>query len=306
MSAPGPRHAVVSADRAAGRSYARPVTPGALTLDLSTDGVPELLADFEMLVLWEALRRARGGAALPALAAGTGVTSKAAKTLLDRLVALGMATVKHAGRTRTPRYVAAPGPLVVTFDPTDPKTALRLAAARMALIGHLKRMGTTPPRRAARKGASWRRDSVAVLPLEGRAIELVKAGLDRIDACLEAATEVSDAATVQSPDRRPMYRVHVTVEPVERAALALPVVLLMERNDATARNGRATRQAATRLLSAREREVALALAAGRTKREVAKAMGLAFATVNTLAVRAYRKLGIKRRAQLANALNGHR
>lgn len=306
MSAPRARHAVVSSYGPRAHPYARPVPRSALTLDLSTDGVPELLADFELLVLWESLRRTRGGAPLATIAAGAGATPKSAKALLDRLVALGLATTAPAGRARTVRYVAAPGPLVVTFDPTDPKTALRLAAARMALIGHLKRMGTAPPRRAARKGASWRRDSVAVLPLEGRAIEIVKAGLDRIDACLEAATEASDAAATQTPDRRPMYRVHVSVEPVERAALTLPVVLLMERGEATARATRTARQASTKLLSAREREVAQALAAGRTKREVAKALGLAFATVNTLAVRAYRKLGVKRRAQLVSALNGHR
>jgi DNA-binding CsgD family transcriptional regulator len=96
-----------------------------------------------------------------------------------------------------------------------------------------------------------------------------------------------------------MYRVQVAVDPVESRSLALPVVLLMERGDAARRASRHTGIAS---LSARERQVAAELAAGRTKREVAEALGLSFATVNTLAVRTYRKLGVTRRAQLANAL----
>jgi DNA-binding CsgD family transcriptional regulator len=96
-----------------------------------------------------------------------------------------------------------------------------------------------------------------------------------------------------------MYRVQVAVDPVESRSLALPVVLLMERGDAARREAP---QPGIASLSTRERQVAAELAAGRTKREVAEALGLSFATVNTLAVRTYRKLGVTRRAQLANAL----
>jgi DNA-binding CsgD family transcriptional regulator len=279
------------------------VAPGSNTLDLSDDGVAELLADFETLILWETLRRTTGRAGIAALAAGSGLGTRAAQACIDRLVALGLVAAKPSGRARAIGYQAAPGPLVVTFDPADRRTAFRLAAARLALIGHLRRLGTAPPARARRRGAGWHRESVAVLPLEGHAMEIVKACLDRVDACLEAATKAADAAPAQVPDRRPRYRVHLSVDPVEHPKLALPVVLLMERNEAAAR---AERPAPTATLSRRERQVALALAAGRTKREVSEQLGVAFATVNTLAVRVYRKLGITRRAQLANALrDGH-
>jgi DNA-binding CsgD family transcriptional regulator/DNA-binding transcriptional ArsR family regulator len=276
-----------------------PVVRGAITLDLSTDGVPELLADFQMLVVWEAVRRMPAPAVLEEIAADVGASGKSVQHALDQLAKLGLVEAARAGRGRVPAYRALRGPLVVTFDPSDPKTAFRLAAARLALLAHLRRLGNARTSRAARKGAAWRRESVAVLPLAGPSLEAVRSCIDRVDACLEAASVAVDRESHGTQDARPMYRVQVAVDPVESRSLALPVVLLMERGDAARRASRHTGIAS---LSARERQVAAELAAGHTKREVAEALGLSFATVNTLAVRTYRKLGVTRRAQLANAL----
>jgi DNA-binding CsgD family transcriptional regulator len=278
------------------------VSRGVITLDLSTDGVPELLADFQTLVLWETLRRLPSNAGLPSLAAAAGVAAKAAQQSIERLVALGLVEVTRTGRHRSAAYRALRGPLVVTFDPSDPKTAFRLAAARLALLAHLRLLGSARASRAARKGSAWRRESVAVLPLEGRSLDIVRSCLDRVDACLEAASESAVQSAPGEADNRPRYRVQVAVDPVESRSLSLPVVLLMERGDAARRMAR---RPALDSLSSRELQVAAALAAGRTKREVSEALGLSFATVNTLAVRAYRKLGVTRRAQLANALRDH-
>jgi DNA-binding NarL/FixJ family response regulator len=55
-------------------------------------------------------------------------------------------------------------------------------------------------------------------------------------------------------------------------------------------------------LSAREAEVARALAQGLTRKAVATALGVTENTVGTLSTRVYRKLGVKTRLQLARAL----
>ena len=55
-------------------------------------------------------------------------------------------------------------------------------------------------------------------------------------------------------------------------------------------------------LSARERQVATALARGLTIEEVAKEMGLARSTVSTMTKRLYRKLGVRRRAEMVTRL----
>ena len=127
---------------------------GAITLDLSTDGVPELLADFQMLVVWEAVRRMPAPAVLEEIAADVGASGKSVQHALDQLAKLGLVEAARAGRGRVPAYRALRGPLVVTFDPSDPKTAFRLAAARLALLAHLRRLGNARTSRAARKGAA--------------------------------------------------------------------------------------------------------------------------------------------------------
>ena len=275
----------------------------AVHLDLSSDGVAELLSDFDLLSMFEAIRRHRRAVGLAAVAEDAGVTTRVAQLGLDRLAALGLVTAARTGRTRSMTYLPARGPLLVSFDPADPKSAFRLASARMALLSHLRRLGSAKPARASRKGAGWRRDSMAVIPLEGESLELVRSCVDRFDACLEAASErcSAEGPAAGTPDSRPKYRIQVTVDPIEVRAKSLPVILLMQRSEAALRAARVPPPSS---LSRRERQVADALAKGMTKREAAASIGLAYATVNTLAVRAYRKLGVSRRAQLADALRG--
>jgi DNA-binding CsgD family transcriptional regulator len=272
-------------------------------LDLATPGVTELLADFDALLVLERLGHHRGEQSVGDIAAEGDLPPKVAQGAVDRLSSLGLVEARRSGRARAVRYQAVPGAVVVAFDPSDPQTPFRLASARMALLAHLRRLGTARPARASQKGASWKRESVAVLPLEGKSLELMRSCIDRVDACLENAAELTAKAPGAAADRRPRYRVQVSVEPVEFRAPALPVMLLMERREAERRPSRPLPAAS---LSRRERQVADALAAGRTKREAAAALGISFATVNTLAVRAYRKLGVRRRAQLADALHGVR
>ena len=277
--------------------------PRASILDLAAGGVSELIADFDLLVMLERLRRNRNELSIAEVAGECGTSTRTAQAGVDRLVSLGLVAERRAGRARSIRYQAVPGAVVVTFDPADPQTAFRLSSARMALLSHLRRLGTARPARASHKGATWRRDSVAVLPLEGKSLDLMRTCIDRVDACLENAAELSAKAPGNAVDRRPRYRVQVSVDPVELRAPALPVLLLMEQREAARRP---TRPLPAVSLSARERQVAEALAAGKTKKEAAAALGISFATVNTLAVRAYRKLGVRRRAQLADALHGVR
>jgi DNA-binding CsgD family transcriptional regulator len=55
-------------------------------------------------------------------------------------------------------------------------------------------------------------------------------------------------------------------------------------------------------LTAREREVALMAAAGRSSKDIGDRLGLSTRTVDTHLARVYRKLGIPGRSELASAL----
>jgi DNA-binding CsgD family transcriptional regulator len=66
----------------------------------------------------------------------------------------------------------------------------------------------------------------------------------------------------------------------------------------------AARSASTGMheLSPRERQVAAMLAAGKTRPEIAEALGVSLNTVATIGKRIYAKLGVRRRAELASRL----
>ena len=58
-------------------------------------------------------------------------------------------------------------------------------------------------------------------------------------------------------------------------------------------------------LSPREREIALALTDGLSRKQIADQLGVSVHTVATLARRAYKKIGVSSQTELAARLSGH-
>ena len=256
------------------------------TLDVSLPGVGELLADFESLALWESMHAGDGPWTPSQLARSTGFPASVVASSLERLEAHGLcgrvaAVGGHAS------FRAAPGPLVVTFDPADEASQLRLSTIRLGLMGHLQRMSD---HHASMPAAAMSRDLVATVALDPELMSRLGRKIDRVEA-LVTEPRSGDASL-------PQASVSLSVRPV-RGGLRLPVVLLIPASDAAARAN--PRLAA---LSPRELEVANSLADGRTKQEIAERLGVSFSTVNTITSRIYRKLGVSRRAALVNAMRG--
>ena len=286
-------------------AYIRPVIRApskaavATTLDLSRPGVPELLSDFECLALWEALQslgRSGGGIASNELVRVTGLPAAEVDSSLALLESLGLVRRGPSAPGAPVTFVAEQGPLVVTFDPADRATSLRLASARLNLWSHVQRL--SQPSASTDAARRWRRATIGEVPLDSLQRAELAACIDRIDACLEKAEEASGASTVGAP----RYRVQVSVDTFPPRPLAMPLVLLMQPSEAEARITRRATGGRPSGLSVREMEVAQRLSAGRTKREIADQLGIKFSTVNTLSARVYRKLGISRRAELANLM----
>lgn len=262
-------------------------------LDLSTPDVVEFISDFDALIVLEALRRAHAIASPRQLEGGTGLPADVIEAQLARLSAFGLVRRTRGARGRVSSgYSASQDPLVVTFDPADPQSALRAATVRLSLLSHAARIA------AARSVA---RTTVGVLPMDAKQYASLMRSHDRVDESLAEAKHGVGSGNGNGNGRTPRYRVQMSVEPVASGTVALPTVMLMQRAEA----GRMTeRQAkpALRDLSTREREVAVALGGGSTKREIAEKLGVKFSTINTLVTRIYRKLGVTRRAQLVNII----
>lgn len=266
-------------------------------LDLSTPHVVELFSDFDALVVLEALRRAHAVASPRQLEASTGLAVPVIVASLKRLASLGLVRRTRAVRGRTSGgYAADREPVVLTFDPGDPASVLRTATVRAALMSHAARLAAS---------RSTIRTSAGVLPMDAKQYSGLMRAHDRVDQSLAEATRALPFSAGNGHGngngRTPRYRVQMSVEQVAAGGLALPVVMIMQRSDAERISDRDAKPT-IRDLSTREREVAEALGAGSTKREIAEKLGVKFSTVNTLVTRIYRKLGVTRRAQLVNVI----
>ncbi len=264
-------------------------------LDLSTPDVVEFISDFDALIVLEALRRAHAIASPRQLEGTTGLSAGVIETQLARLASFGLVRRTRGTRGRVSTgYSTSQDPLVLTFDPADPQSALRTATVRLSLLSHAARIA------AARSVA---RTTVGVLPMDAKQYASLMRSHDRVDQSLAEAKHVvgSGNGNGNGNGRSPRYRVQMSVEPVASGTVALPTVMLMQRAEAGRMTERQERPA-LRDLSTREREVAEALGGGSTKREIAEKLGVKFSTINTLVTRIYRKLAVTRRAQLVNII----
>jgi DNA-binding CsgD family transcriptional regulator len=268
-------------------------------LDLSTPDVVEFISDFDALIVLEALRRAHAIASPRQLEGTTGLSADVIETQLARLASFGLVRRTRGTRGRVSTgYSTSQDPLVLTFDPADPQSALRTATVRLSLLSHAARIA------AARSVA---RTTVGVLPMDAKQYASLMRSHDRVDESLAAAKHVVGSGNGNGNlngngnGRTPRYRVQMSVEPVASGTVALPTVMLMQRAEA-GRMAERQERPAIRDLSARERQVAEALGGGSTKREIAEKLGVKFSTINTLVTRIYRKLAVTRRAQLVNII----
>jgi DNA-binding CsgD family transcriptional regulator len=112
--------------------------------------------------------------------------------------------------------------------------------------------------------------------------------IDALGLAAEAAAELADLHRVRAEARLATAALQRSAELADRAGgLRTPVL---------------ARGAGIEPLTAREREVALLAARGRSSREIGSHLGLSTRTVDTHLARVYRKLGISGRSELAAAL----
>jgi DNA-binding CsgD family transcriptional regulator len=112
--------------------------------------------------------------------------------------------------------------------------------------------------------------------------------IDSLELAAESAAELAEMHRARGEARAAAAASNRSLELAERAGgIHTPVL---------------TRGAGVEPLTAREREVALLAANGRTSREIGRHLGLSTRTVDTHLARVYRKLGVGGRIDLSAAL----
>jgi DNA-binding CsgD family transcriptional regulator/DNA-binding transcriptional ArsR family regulator len=279
-------------------------------IDADAPGSAELLRDYAALRTWEALRTMRSVVTAAELAAATRLDPRLLQRQLDLLERHGLV---QAVRARKPRratgYRVATDRIVVTFDDRDPAAAAR-AIERSDEVGRefarcLKLYGD--PEFHAKGGFRFRMRVIRHFTPDDLA-ELRRRMLAVVDFLMTAGTE--PARRKRSPDRAPArpafcnQAIAIELEPLVGELLPLPSVWVTPRSKLAKSGDAPAGKPGLRGLAPREREVAIELADGLSRKHVAERLGVSVHTVSTIARRIYRKLSVTSQAGLAARLAG--
>ncbi|MFM8733098.1 MAG: LuxR C-terminal-related transcriptional regulator, partial [Phycisphaerales bacterium] len=272
-------------------------------LDPGQPAVAAFVSDDLALSIWEMLRRFARPTSVPDLARACALEPSRIQRVMDRATELGLARRHATSRTeRRVRYEATGDRIVLEVDHGSAAVNELLSSCFRRFAAESRRcIDESMADVSARKMRRPMKVSITHLALdEAEAAELI-ALFKPIDEFVARTSEKYDRDPTGSP-RRCNYHVALHVVPVLVERLPPARMTFASRGAGVAKVEGEIKGRATRLLSPRERDVAQRLCSGGTLASVARDLGVSPKTVATLCERTYRKLGIKRRAQLAARL----
>ncbi len=254
------------------------------------------------MALWEILRRVHTPSTVAELANWAGASATWTQSSLNRLGRFGLAeTVPAGGRRRAIAYRASFQRIVVAGTPRDAMDRAllkRFQEDRQELFDRVFGSGTAFER-------TWHPQELfeffcAPVCLNELEVEELRRRLGELIQYLKLVQSKHNGVRFRPMPKCNQY-VTIRVQPLARDVLPQPDITIAPRGQVpppVALEPRPT----WRALSPREREIAIALVGGATQPEIARKLGRSRHTVSELTRRIYRKLGVRRRAQLVNML----
>lgn len=271
-------------------------------IDVRQAGVFELLLDNQAMSLWELLRRVGKPCSVVDLAGWASCPVSVAQLAMDRLSNFGLVeSVPAGGRRRSVAFRSTHDRIVLAGSPRD--------ATDRALLKRYYEDSQEANDRIFGSGAaferSWRPGELfefLCAPVCLNEIEMheLRRRLDHLMQFVKLVRSKHNGLSILPPPKCNYY-VTVRVQPLARPVLSQPDITVGPRGQVPPPQFPEPEKG-WHSLTAREREVAIALVGGFTLPEIAKHFGRSRHTINSLTRRIYGKLGIRRRAQLVNRL----
>ena len=292
------------------------MTPTVLNLD--APGMMAAMADESGMQRWEVLRRSTRPLTVHELAERCGVSDSVAQATLDRLVVAGLAVrVKASARQRQITYRSVSERVVVQWDRTSDAHLSFLLQQRRRIRDHSR-------------SVIDRNDDLDVRALQGRvrfrghqsymltaseAAEITKAlrsawhqitaiderararALQRADGRTRDGAEPGGAAVEEEHP----YHIALEFRPLKTPDLPWSDLGVWEKQ-AVERELNYLAHSPARVLTDRELDIARRLAAGESRPEVAKSLGVTTNTIATATKRIYAKLGVRNRAEFTSRM----
>lgn len=270
-------------------------------LESSDPVVESLLADATLLGIWDFLRRSARPLSLRELSERVHLDPSIVHRKLEVLLAHALIEAQPArGRRRSITYRVLADGLTVRFR--LPEDLGRMLRQRHAQSEHaLRLMGPVPTKPQSRSDQDRHAHFASVVHLTEPELAELRRRLDGVMEFIDMLGE-RHALRGQMPNLC-NYGVALRLEPLTTPSLPQARVRFVPTNGNGATATLASRSVAgTKPLSSRELQVALALARGSTRAEVAAELGIAESTAATLTKRIYAKLHVHRRAELVSRL----
>ena len=282
------------------QSRRQPMQPALLDAALEDPMVESIAADSQLLGLWGFLRLACGPLSLSEIAEATKLDAALAQRKLDVLTSYGVVeALPSRSRRRGITYRTRHGGLRVKFPRSGNKDTLRRIAA--AMQSHVQKVianGFLEP--GTRDAWGWHADFTGIFNLKPDEVDELRRRLNRVVEFTNLLSE-KYAARGQMPELC-NYALTFRVEPLATPALPLaPLRFTLEGAEDTVDAAPGRKRSKSRL-SAREKQVAMALLRGLTLAEVAQQLSITRNTAATMTKRIYAKLGVHRRAELVARL----
>jgi len=266
-------------------------------LELTQPGLIDAIRHPRAMAIWECLRRRRAPTTAAELARAVGQGLADVQAAFDVLAAAGLVRVRKAtSRRRRITYETSVRDISIMLDPRDAKQ-VRLLRAIVDYIGRdlePEHFRNAIPITDAGKD-HWNYHHCSPMSLDAADLEELKRRIARVEEFIRLLNDKQGRAGTIS---RCNHAIAIRIEPLGGNVLPQPHVELISPQ--SMRDRAATRGLGLRPLTPREREIARGLRAGQSRGEVATSLGISVLTVGTLCKRLYRKLGIRRAADLHN------
>jgi DNA-binding CsgD family transcriptional regulator len=264
-------------------------------IDLRQPGLVSIIKDSESLALWECLRRSPRPLDAAALARVATRQVTEVRASLAKLQRAGLVRVLRAsGRRRSIAYESTVRELTIVVNASEPIEVERLGE----IVRYMERdlmdvhFRHAIPVRSVVPGL-WSYHHCSPVALDANDLMELKRRIARVEEFIRLLGQKRSAS---GPVERCNHAIAIRIEPLGGHVLPQPGIEILSARASEERQRE--RGLAMQPLTARERQVGRALRDGQTRAEVAQRLGISALTVGTLCKRVYRKLGIRRAADL--------
>ena len=279
-------------------------------LDCANQGVMDLINNDEALQIWELIRAQSKSITTQEIHDETGVTLKRIQQSINQLLEHGLLLkIRPRKPHNTSGYAATANQIVIVFDEHDTRiTDLLMAHSERVHSQHQEIVRRhQDPSFQPESGVRFRHSSKHCFTQEEfaelrRRVHAVIAFLNMPRNQSQKPSNAIDSNTTEV--RYCNQSISIQLDPLVGNLLPSPTIITTSRSKLHLWDDSKATAVGFDSLTPREREIAIGIAEGLSRGQIADQLGISKNTVSTLLTRAYKKIGVSSQTELATRLAG--